>query len=59
MSPTAIVRATKQNIEAKRTISGGSTITMQVIRMSRKGQKRTFFEKFIEIVLYKVEFNNY
>lgn len=51
VSPTAIVRATKQNIEAKRTISGGSTITMQVIRMSRKGQKRTFIEKFIEIIL--------
>lgn len=51
VSPTAIARATKQNIEAKKTVSGGSTITMQVIRMSRKGQKRTFFEKFIEIIL--------
>ena len=51
MSSTAIIRATKQNVEAKSTISGGSTITMQVIRMSRKGQKRTYFEKFIEIVL--------
>ena len=51
VSPTAIVRATKQNLEAKKTVSGGSTITMQVIRMSRKGQKRTFFEKFIEIIL--------
>lgn len=51
ISPSAIARATKQNIEAKRTVSGGSTITMQVIRMSRKGQKRTFFEKFIEIIL--------
>lgn len=51
LSPTAIIRATKQNIEAKRTVSGGSTITMQVIRMSRKGQKRTFFEKIIEIII--------
>lgn len=51
VSPTAIGRAIKQNIEAKKTVSGGSTITMQVIRMSRKGQKRTFFEKFIEIIL--------
>ncbi len=51
VSPSAIARATKQNIEAKKTVSGGSTITMQVIRMSRKGQKRTFFEKFIEIIL--------
>lgn len=51
VSPTAIARATKQNIESNRTISGGSTITMQVIRMSRKGQQRTFFEKIIEIIL--------
>lgn len=51
MSPTAIARATKQNLEAKKTVSGGSTITMQVIRMSRKGQKRTFLEKIIEIIL--------
>ncbi|MBL0329897.1 MAG: penicillin-binding protein 1C [Bacteroidetes bacterium] len=51
VSPTAIIRATKQNLESKKTISGGSTITMQVIRMSRKGQQRTFFEKFIEIIL--------
>jgi penicillin-binding protein 1C len=40
-----------QNIKAKKTISGGSTITMQVIRLSRKGQKRTFLEKIIEIIL--------
>ncbi len=51
VSPSAIVRATKQNIKAKRTLSGGSTISMQVIRMSRKGQKRTFLEKIIEIIL--------
>lgn len=51
VSPTAMIRATKQNLEAGRTISGGSTISMQVIRMSRKGQKRTFFEKAIEIII--------
>ncbi len=51
VSPTAIVRATKQNIQANKTISGGSTLTMQVVRMARKGQKRTVFEKAIEIIL--------
>jgi penicillin-binding protein 1C len=51
ISPSAIARAGIQNIKAKRTISGGSTITMQVIRMARKGQGRTFLEKIIELVL--------
>jgi penicillin-binding protein 1C len=51
ISPSAIARATRQNIQAKRTISGGSTLSMQVIRMSRKGQKRTFAEKIIELIL--------
>jgi penicillin-binding protein 1C len=49
--PFAFVRAIKQNLKAKKTISGGSTITMQVIRLSRKGQRRTFFEKLIEVIL--------
>ncbi|MCX6296493.1 MAG: transglycosylase domain-containing protein, partial [Bacteroidetes bacterium] len=50
-SPSAIIRAIKQNLQDKRTVSGGSTITMQVIRLSRKGQKRTFIEKLIELIL--------
>jgi penicillin-binding protein 1C len=44
-------RAFKQNIVDGRVISGGSTITMQVIRLSRKGKPRTIFQKLIEIVL--------
>src|SRR5687768_10050725 len=44
-------RAFKQNIVDGRVISGGSTITMQVIRLSRKGKSRTIFQKLIEIVL--------
>ena len=51
VSPSAIARAIKQNISEKRKVSGGSTITMQVIRLSRKGQKRTYFEKLIELIL--------
>lgn len=50
-SPTAFIRATHQNIKAKKTVSGGSTLSMQVIRLSRKGKKRTFFEKCIELIL--------
>lgn len=51
VSPSAIVRAIKQNISSKRKVSGGSTLTMQVIRLSRKGKKRTFYEKVIEMIL--------
>jgi penicillin-binding protein 1C len=51
VDPFAFVRALIQNIKAKRVVSGGSTLSMQVIRLSRKGQSRTFFEKFIEISL--------
>jgi len=43
-------RATQQNLSAGKIISGGSTITMQVIRLSRNNS-RTFFEKLIEMIL--------
>jgi len=47
----AIARAAYQNIRNKRVISGGSTITMQTIRLARGARKRTLFEKFIEAYL--------
>jgi len=47
----ALSRAIRQNVSAGRVVSGGSTLSMQVIRLSRKNKSRTFFEKFIEIVL--------
>lgn len=47
VSPSAIARAVKQNIEAGRIKSGASTITMQVARMDRK-KERTFGQKLIE-----------
>lgn len=37
VNPLAVVRAALQNIRAGHTVSGGSTITMQVIRLSRAG----------------------
>lgn len=43
----AIGRALVQNIRARRVVSGGSTITMQVIRLSR-GAERTIWQKLIE-----------
>lgn len=50
-NPGSLFRATIQNIKAGHIVSGGSTITMQVIRLSRKGKPRTFKEKLIEIIL--------
>ncbi|NBW39262.1 MAG: penicillin-binding protein 1C, partial [Cytophagia bacterium] len=47
----AILRATRQNLKSGTVISGGSTISMQVIRLSRKNKSRTVFEKLIELVL--------
>lgn len=47
----SLARATRQNIKAGKIVSGGSTLTMQVIRLSRKNKPRSFFEKAIEIIL--------
>ena len=47
----AFGRAFRENLRAKQIVSGGSTLTMQVIRMSRQNPSRTFFEKIIETVL--------
>lgn len=50
-NPLALARATFQNIMAGKIVSGGSTITMQVIRLSRKDKPRNFRQKAIEIFL--------
>jgi penicillin-binding protein 1C len=50
VNPLSVVRALKQNIGAKRIVSGGSTLTMQLIRISRGG-KRTVGQKMIEMIL--------
>jgi penicillin-binding protein 1C len=47
----AMGRALRQNIGQGRVVSGGSTVTMQVIRLSRKGRPRNVFQKLIELVL--------
>lgn len=51
VDPRSLARAIRQNLNAGKIISGGSTLTMQVIRLSRKNQSRTFVEKFIELFL--------
>jgi len=51
VNPAAIIRATVQNIRSGRIVSGGSTITMQTIRLSRQGKERTLWQKAIEAIL--------
>jgi penicillin-binding protein 1C len=48
-SMKAFGRAMKQNINSGSVVSGGSTITMQVARLSRKGKNRSIYEKFTEV----------
>ncbi len=50
-NPVSMAKAIGQNISAGKTVRGGSTLTQQVIRLSRKGKKRSYFEKFIELIL--------
>ena len=51
VDPVAIGRALISNISNGRVISGGSTLTMQCIRLSRGSQQRNLLEKSIEAVL--------
>ncbi|MEO8589765.1 MAG: penicillin-binding protein 1C, partial [Flavobacteriales bacterium] len=47
----SMVRAWQQNRRAGRTVSGGSTITMQVARMARGDRTRSYGQKLIEVLL--------
>lgn len=56
IDPIALVRAIISNISTGKKVSGASTITMQVIRLSRKGKSRVLSEKIIEMLLaYRLE----
>jgi len=50
VNPFAIVKAFHDNYKAGRIVRGGSTITMQVMRMFRGNRSRTYTQKIIEIV---------
>ena len=49
VNPFAIGRAFYQNVKNKRIVRGGSTLTMQTIRLARN-ESRTFREKLIEMI---------
>lgn len=51
VNPVSVVRAMVQNIKARKVVSGASTLTMQLVRLSRKGKPRSYLEKVVEMVL--------
>lgn len=50
-NPISIFKAIRDNLKSDGIKRGGSTLTQQVIRLSRKGQSRTYFEKIKELIL--------
>jgi len=50
-NPVSMIRAMILNFRHHKIISGGSTISMQVIRLARQNKERTYFEKVIEVSL--------
>ncbi len=51
INPKSILRAMWQNISANKIISGGSTITQQLVRNKIKPKKRNYFYKAKEAIL--------
>ena len=51
VDPIAIGRAITKNIKGKGVVQGGSTINMQVIRLSKKDNKRNLWNKLTESIL--------
>ncbi|MCK5902272.1 MAG: penicillin-binding protein 1C [Cocleimonas sp.] len=49
VDPFAIARAFYLNIKQRRVVSGGSTLSMQVVRMALHNPQRTLWEKFKEL----------
>jgi len=51
VSFVALIRASMQNISKGKVVSGGSTLSMQVIRMSRNRKGRALKDKLIEMFM--------
>ncbi|PLX10942.1 MAG: penicillin-binding protein 1C [Marinilabiliales bacterium] len=47
----SIVTSIRDNLSAGKIVRGGSTISMQLIRISRKGKPRVYVEKLIESIM--------
>lgn len=50
IDPAALMRAAYRNIRARRVISGGSTISMQTMRLAYGNPSRTYLQKLIEMI---------
>lgn len=51
INPFSLMRANYQNIRHRKIVSGGSTISMQTIRMALGNKPRTYSQKFKEVLL--------
>ncbi|MCS7035707.1 MAG: penicillin-binding protein 1C [Saprospiraceae bacterium] len=51
VDPIGLARALWSNLQRGRKVSGGSTLTMQVIRLARGNPPRTVWEKMVEIFM--------
>ena len=51
VDPFAVLRAIGQNFHAGRVVSGASTLSMQVVRLSQKEKSRSVWQKLCEMVL--------
>ncbi|MEZ4687584.1 MAG: biosynthetic peptidoglycan transglycosylase [Bacteroidia bacterium] len=51
VDPLAIARAIRLNVSSGDVVSGGSTLSQQVIRLSRDNPSRTYLEKIWEMIL--------
>jgi penicillin-binding protein 1C len=57
VNPLALVRASFQNMRQQKIVSGGSTLSMQLARLSRAGKPRNIMQKLIEMLMaVKLEF---
>lgn len=51
IDPLSMARALWLNVRQGRVVSGGSTLTMQVIRLARDNPSRTLWEKIVEVFM--------
>lgn len=51
INPVSVLKAVGQNLKAGKIVRGGSTLSLQAIRLSRKNKARTVAEKLLEFAL--------